>query len=76
MPANTETGLRRIDAIFPAAIRTSYREKEMQIGYAGSLFQLVEAVNPLRPYVNALASNKGIYDPQRETRLAQDPLCQ
>ena len=40
-----ETGLRRIDAIFPKAIRTIYREKEMQIGYGGSLFQLVGADN-------------------------------
>lgn len=40
-----ETGIRRIDAIFPEAIRTIYREKEMQIGYAGSLFQLVGADN-------------------------------
>lgn len=40
-----ETGLRRIDAVFPPSIRTVYREQSMQIGYGGSLFQLVGADN-------------------------------
>ena len=40
-----ERGLRRVDMVFPKAIRTLYREQEMMLGYGGSTFQLVGADN-------------------------------
>jgi hypothetical protein len=40
-----ERGSRRIDLIFPEAIRTLYREQEMMLGYCGSTLQFLGADN-------------------------------
>lgn len=40
-----EKGIKRLDAVFPPAIRTLYREQEMMLGFGGSTFQLVGADN-------------------------------
>lgn len=42
---NEETGVRRIDEIFPPPIRTLFREQEMILGMGGSTFQLLGADN-------------------------------
>lgn len=40
-----EKGIRRIDLIFPKAIRNIYSEQEMKVGYGGSYLQIVGADN-------------------------------
>jgi hypothetical protein len=40
-----EKGVRRIDLVFPPAIRDMYSEQEMKVGYGGSYLQVVGADN-------------------------------
>jgi hypothetical protein len=62
-----EQGVRRLDLIIPPQIRQVYREKEMIIGHAGSLMQVVGANNydSLRgsPPVGIVLSEQALADP-------------